>query len=149
VKYGLKEKGEDLMETYFKTRGKGFGPEVRRRIFIGTYVLSSGYLDAYYNKANAVRDLIRKDFEKAYNEVDIILTPTTAGPAFKIGEKSDDPVKMYLEDIFTVPANHAGLPAISLPYGEAEGLPLGIQFIAPHQNENLLFEIGKELEQLK
>ena len=144
VKYGLREKGENLMETYFKTRGRGFGPEVRRRIFIGTYVLSAGYLDAYYNKANAVRDLIKKDFEKAFEEVDLILTPTTAGPAFKIGEKSADPVQMYLEDIFTVPANHTGLPAISIPYGQAEEMPLGIQFIASHQNESLLFKVSKD-----
>ena len=148
VKYGLRKEGEDLMETYMKTRGQGFGPEPRRRILIGTYVLSAGYHDAYYNKAQAVRQKIRNDFDRAFNEVDVIMTPTTAGPAFKIGEKVDDPIKMYLEDIFTAPANLAGLPAISVPSGTAsEGgvkLPLGLQLITSHSQERVLFEVAKD-----
>jgi len=149
VKYGLHVDGEsNLMSDYLKTRGAGFGPEVKRRIILGTYVLSSGYHDAYYNKATVVRDLITKDYQKAFENVDLILTPTTTGPAFKIGEKVSDPVKMYLEDIFTGPANIVGLPAISVPSGfvEEEGstLPIGIQFMAPHGREDLLFEVGKK-----
>lgn len=149
VRYGLHKDGENGIDDYFKTRGVGFGKEVRRRIIIGTYVLSAGYYDAYYNKAQAVRELIKKDFEKAFKEVDAIITPTTTGPAFKIGEKINDPIKMYLEDIFTGPANHAGLPAISIPSnrrtdGSFEGgLPLGLQIIAPQMCENVLFAIGK------
>lgn len=149
VKYGLHiDGGTNLLDDYFKSRGAGFGPEVKRRIIVGTYVLSSGYHDAYYNKAMAVRDLITEDYRKAFEEVDVILTPTTTGPAFKIGEKVNDPVKMYLEDIFTGPANIAGLPAVSIPSGflEEEGikLPLGIQFMASHHREDLLFEVGKK-----
>lgn len=156
IRYGQREEGDNLMDVYKKSRAKGFGPEVRRRILLGTYVLSYGYFDAYYNKANAVRNLIINDYATAFEKVDIILTPTTTGPAFKIGEKVNDPVKMYLEDIFTVGANMAGLPAISIPSGfiEVEGLPaqagkklpLGIQFMAPHGREDLLFEIGKKFE---
>lgn len=149
VKYGLHvDGGGNLLEDYFQSRGNGFGPEVKRRIILGTYVLSSGYHDAYYNKAMAVRDLITQDYRKAFEEVDIILTPTTTGPAFKIGEKVNDPVKMYLEDIFTGPANITGLPAISVPSGfvdeEGSKLPIGIQFMARHQREDMLFEIGKK-----
>src|SRR6185295_11448887 len=106
---------QNLQEVYTKSRGIGFGREVRRRILLGTYVLSHGYHDAYYNKANTVRGLIINDYNKAFEEVDLILTPTTTGPAFKIGEKVNDPVKMYLEDIFTAPANMTGLPAMSVP----------------------------------
>jgi aspartyl-tRNA(Asn)/glutamyl-tRNA(Gln) amidotransferase subunit A len=150
MRYGYTGKGENLMEVYKRSRGEGFGKEVRRRILLGTYVLSHGYHDAYYNKANAVRDLIINDYNKAFETVDLILTPTTTGPAFIIGEKVNDPVKMYLEDIFTGPANMAGLPAVSIPSGfvEEEGkkLPLGIQFMAPHGREDLLFEVGKKFE---
>ncbi|MEK7080774.1 MAG: amidase family protein, partial [Patescibacteria group bacterium] len=152
IRYGHNIEGENLMEVYRKSRGKGFGKEVRRRILLGTYVLSHGYHDAYYNKANAIRNIIANDYNKAFEKVDLILTPTTTGPAFKIGEKVNDPVKMYLEDIFTGPANMAGLPAISIPSGftEEEGkqLPLGIQFMAPHGREDLLFEVGKKFETL-
>lgn len=149
VKYGLHvDAGDNLLQDYYKTRGIGFGPEVKRRILIGTYVLSSGYHDAFYNKAMIVRNLITEDYKKAFESVDLILTPTTTGPAFKIGEKLSDPVKMYLEDIFTGPANIAGLPALAVPSGfvEEEGkkLPIGIQFMAPHNNENFLFEVGKK-----
>jgi len=153
IRYGVSKGEKNLMEVYTKSRGLGFGKEVRRRIFLGTYVLSHGYHDAYYNKANAVRDLIRDDYNKAFKQVDLILTPTTTGPAFKIGEKVNDPVKMFLEDIFTGPANMAGLPAISIPSGFAEEddkkLPLGIQFIAPHGREDLLFEVGKKFEEIR
>jgi aspartyl-tRNA(Asn)/glutamyl-tRNA(Gln) amidotransferase subunit A len=149
VKYGLHiESGGNLLGDYLKSRGAGFGPEVKRRIILGTYVLSSGYYDAYYNKAMAVRELITEDYRKAFEHVDIILTPTTTGPAFKIGEKVNDPVKMYLEDIFTGPANIVGLPAISVPSGftevEDKKLPLGIQFMAPHNREDFLFAVGKK-----
>ena len=150
VRFGLHVSGDDMIADYAKTRGAGFGREVRRRILLGTYVLSSGYYDAYYNKANALRRVIMSDFEKAFSGVDIIATPTSPVPAFKIGEKKDDPLAMYLADIFTVPANIAGLPAISVPSGFKEDgdskLPLGIQFTAPHFGENLLFKIGKDAE---
>jgi aspartyl-tRNA(Asn)/glutamyl-tRNA(Gln) amidotransferase subunit A len=148
MRYGLNVGGENVIEDYFKTRGAGFGPEPRRRILIGTYVLSAGYYDAYYNKAVAVRGLISNDFKNVFGAVDLIALPTTAGPAFKLGEKFRDPVQMYLEDIFTVPANHAGLPAISLPSGFVdEGtkqLPLGLQLYAPHMQESRLFSVGKK-----
>lgn len=148
VKYGLHVEGKDLLEDYLKTRGQGFGKEVRRRILIGTYVLSAGYHDAYYNKAVMLRQKITEDFTKAFNEVDVIATPTTPGPAFKIGERINDPLAMYLEDIFTVPANIVGIPAVSIPSGFVEengiSLPLGIQFIAPHDGESLLFDVGKK-----
>ena len=150
VRFGLLEEGKDLFEDYAKTRGVGFGKEVRRRIILGTYVLSSGYYDAYYNKAVSVRNVIQKDFEKAFEDVDLLATPTVPTPAFKIGEKIDDPLQMYLEDIFTVPANLVGVPAISVPsgYTEMEGkkIPLSMQFFAPHFQESDLFAIGKDLE---
>ena len=153
MRYGSSSEGKNLKEVYEKSRGKGFGKEVRRRILLGTYVLSHGYHDAYYNKANTIRRLIINDYNKAFEKVDLILTPTTTGPAFKIGEKVNDPVKMYLEDIFTGPANMAGLPAVSIPAGfvEEEGkkLPLGIQFMAPHGREDLLFEVGKKFETIR
>ncbi len=152
IRYGERKDGENLMEVYKKSRGAGFGVEVRRRVLLGTYVLSHGYFDAYYNKATAVRSMIVKDYQKAFEQVDLILTPTTTGPAFKIGEKVSDPVKMYMEDIFTGPANMTGLPAISIPSGivseEGKNLPLGVQFVAPHQREDLLFQIGKKFESL-
>ena len=144
VKYGQHSDGENLIDDYFKTRGGGLGTEVKRRILLGTYVLSTGYSDEYYYKAIGLRNKIKEEFEKAFEDVDLIMTPTTPGPAFKIGEKVDDPVAMYLEDIFTVPANITGSPAITLPYGESDGMPLGIQLIAPHQREDLLFQVGKK-----
>lgn len=134
VKYGLHKDGANLIDDYFETRTAGFGREVKRRILIGNYILSSGYYDAYYNKANTVRDLLRSDYEQAFKEVDLILTPTSPTPAFKIGEKSSDPLQMYLADIFTVTANLTSLPALSIPSGfvERDGvkLPLGIQATA-------------------
>ncbi|MFA6432738.1 MAG: Asp-tRNA(Asn)/Glu-tRNA(Gln) amidotransferase subunit GatA [Candidatus Paceibacterota bacterium] len=148
VRYGLHMDGKDGIEDYFKTRRAGFGKESIRRILLGTYVLSSGYYDAYYNRANAVKGLITQDFNKAFESVDLIATPTTPSPAFKIGEKGSDPVAMYLEDIFTVTANLTGMPAISVPCGMAERdgkqLPLGLQLTARHGDEATLFEAGKE-----
>ncbi len=148
MRFGLHKDGKNGIEDYFETRGVGFGKDARIRILLGTYVLSSGYYDAYYNRANAVRRIITEDFVKAFEKVDIILTPTTPAPAFKIGEKISDPVMMYLEDIFTVTANLTGMPAMSIPSGfsEIDGkkLPLGIQMTAKHGDENTLFEVGKE-----
>lgn len=147
VKYGAHTEGKDMIDDYFVTRGSNFGREVRRRIILGTYVLSSGYYDAYYQKANAVRDCIRADYNEAFKIVDAIITPTTPAPAFKIGEKVNDPLQMYLEDIFTCPVNVSGNPAISVPSGFAEEggkkLPLGLQFIGRQYEEGTLFEIGK------
>lgn len=148
MRFGSHKDGEDCIDDYFESRGTGFGKEVRRRVLLGTYVLSSGYYDAYYNRANKVRQIITEDFVKAFEEVDIILTPTTPAPAFKIGEKVSDPVSMYLEDIFTVTANLTGMPAMSVPSGisqiDGKSLPLGIQMTARHGDEKALFEIGKE-----
>jgi len=141
VRYGYRShEGEDVLEMYKKTKSRGFGQEVKRRIMIGTYALSAGYYDAFYNKARKVQTLIRNDFEKAFEKVDIILTPTTAEAAFKIGEKTSDPVKMYLSDIFTNPTNLAGLPGISVPCGFTNsGLPIGLQFIGkPFDEQNVL-----------
>lgn len=154
VKFGALEEGEDLMKDYMLTRGRLFGKEVRRRIMLGTYVLSAGYYDAYYGKANAVRDLIRADFNSVFESgVHAIATPTAPTPAFKIGEKTGDPLQMYLADIFTVTANIAGVPAISIPSGfYTEGgkqLPLGLQLQTPHGREDILFEIGKKFEKIK
>lgn len=152
VRFGLLKEGENGIQDYMKTRAVGFGPEARRRIILGTYVLSAGYYDAYYNKATALREIMKKDFVKAFEDVDVILTPTSPIPAFKIGEKANDPVQMYLADIFTVSANMVGVPAISVPSGftEREGkqLPLGIQFMAPWMGEGVLFKIGKDFEKV-
>ena len=150
VKYGLHVDGADGIADYFETRGAGFGREVIRRVLLGTYVLSSGYYDAYYNRANAVRAMITEDFNKAFQSVDIIATPTTPSSAFKIGEKTSDPVAMYLEDIFTVTANLTGMPALSIPCGttsvDGKELPLGLQLSGRHGDEKTLFEAGKDYE---
>jgi aspartyl-tRNA(Asn)/glutamyl-tRNA(Gln) amidotransferase subunit A len=147
VKYGFRAKGENLIDMYEKTRSQGFGAEVQRRIMIGTYVLSSGYYDAYYLKAQKVRKLIKNDFDEAYKKVDAILTPSTPSSAFKIGEKKDDPVSMYLNDIFTVPVNLAGLPAISIPAGhDAAGYPLGLQIIGKAFKEQEILNLGYAME---
>jgi aspartyl-tRNA(Asn)/glutamyl-tRNA(Gln) amidotransferase subunit A len=152
VRYGLHREGDGLLDDYIKTRGTGFGKEVRRRIILGTYVLSAGYYDAYYNKATAVRKLIKKDFDEAFKDVDMIVTPTTPTPAFKIGEKSNDPLQMYLADIFTVPVNLAGIPAMSIPSGFInvgdKDLPLGFQLIAPSFKEDRLFKTAVNIERL-
>ena len=147
VKYGFRSKGENLIDMYEKTRSEGFGDEVKRRIMIGTYVLSSGYYDAYYLKAQKVRRLIKNDFDEAYKKVDAILTPSTPSSAFKIGEKLNDPVSMYLNDIFTVPINLAGLPAISLPAGhDKNGFPLGLQVIGKAFDEQNILNIAYSIE---
>jgi aspartyl-tRNA(Asn)/glutamyl-tRNA(Gln) amidotransferase subunit A len=147
VRYGLRVPGDDLIETYEKTRSAGFGHEVKKRVLVGTFVLSAGFYDAYYTKAQRVRTLIKQDFDTAWNDVDVVLTPTTPTPAFAHGEKSDDPIAMYLEDIFTVTVNMAGLPAISVPAGlSAEGTPMGLQLIAKPFDEEALFRTGQVIE---
>lgn len=147
IRYGLSRPGDTSIKSYFESRTAGFGAEVRRRILVGTYVLSSGYYDAYYNKANLVREMLRKEFAEVFKDVDVIAMPNAPTPAFKIGEKIADPLSMYLEDIFTVPVNIVGVPAIAIPSGiTAEGLPLSMQFIAPHCGESTLFTIGKDFE---
>ena len=147
VRYGLRVPGKDLNDMYAATRFEGFGKEVRRRILIGTYVLSAGYYDAYYRKAQRVRRLIRNDFIEAYKKCDVILTPVAPGTAFAIGEKQDDPIQMYLEDVFTVTLNLAGLPGISVPVGLAKnGLPMGMQLIGRAFDEETLFKAASALE---
>ena len=148
VKYGLRSSGKNLIDMYEKTRSEGFGEEVKRRVMIGTYVLSSGYYDAYYLKAQKVRQLIKQDFDQAYNKVDAILTPSTPSSAFKIGEKSNDPVPMYLNDIFTVPVNLAGLPGISIPAGvDKNNYPLGLQIIGKPFDEQTVLNIAYSMEE--
>ncbi len=148
VKYGFRSPGENLIDMYEKTRSDGFGDEVKRRIMIGTYVLSSGYYDAYYLKAQKVRQLIKNDFDEAYKKVDAILTPSTPTSAFTIGEKTNDPVSMYLNDIFTVPINLAGLPAISIPAGlDSKGYPLGLQIIGKAFDEQNILNIAYSMEE--
>ncbi len=154
IRYGYSEQGNkdinSLKEVYMKSRARGFGKEARRRILLGTYVLSHGYYDAYYNKAVKVREKIKKEVTDAFKKVDLIATPTAPIPAFKIGEKMDDPVAMYLCDIFSAPANLSGVPSIALPSGyTALKLPLSIQFMAPHFGEEALFKAGKEFESIR
>jgi aspartyl-tRNA(Asn)/glutamyl-tRNA(Gln) amidotransferase subunit A len=147
VRYGLREKGSDVISMYENTREAGFGAEVKRRILIGTYVLSAGYYDAYYLKAQKVRTLIKRDFDQAFETVDAILTPTTPGPAFAAGEKSGNPLEMYLNDIFTVTVNMAGLPGVSVPAGlSSEGTPLGLQLIGRAFDEETLFRTAQVIE---
>ena len=147
LRYGSHVEGKNLLEEYVKSRGEGFGEEVRRRILLGTYVLSSGYYDAYYGRAEEVRNTLRNKLKEVFSDVDIIATPTSPVLPFDIGEKSDDPLTMYLADIFTIGANLSGGPALSVPSGMSAGekpLPMGIQFMAPHCREDLLFAIGKD-----
>jgi aspartyl-tRNA(Asn)/glutamyl-tRNA(Gln) amidotransferase subunit A len=147
VRFGARIDGEDLIDMYERTRAAGFGTEVKRRIMIGTYVLSAGYYDAYYLKAQKIRTLILRDFTDAFAKVDAILTPTAPSAAFGLGEKMDDPIKMYLNDVFTVPASLAGVPAMSVPAGlSAEGLPLGLQVIGRHFDEETVFTVAAALE---
>ena len=147
VRYGLRENAADIAGLYAKTRAAGFGAEVRRRILIGTYVLSTGYYDAYYLKAQKVRTLIAGDFAAAFETCDAILTPTTPGPAFAMGEKSDDPVAMYLNDVLTVPASLAGLPAISVPAASTgDGLPLGLQLVGRFGRDEALLGQAVQVE---
>ncbi|HEY8277645.1 MAG TPA: Asp-tRNA(Asn)/Glu-tRNA(Gln) amidotransferase subunit GatA [Methyloceanibacter sp.] len=148
VRYGLREEGSDVISMYENTREAGFGAEVKRRILIGTYVLSHGYYDAYYLKAQKLRTLIKRDFDEAFKEVDAILTPTTPSPAFALGEKTGDPLEMYLNDIFTVTVNMAGLPGMSVPAGlSSEGTPLGLQLIGKPFDEETLFRVGGAIEE--
>jgi len=147
VRYGLRVPGKDLIDTYEATRAAGFGKEVKRRVLIGTYVLSAGYYDAYYLQAQKVRTLIKRDFDTAWSDVDVVLTPTTPSPAFGFGEKAGDPLAMYLEDIFTVTVNMAGLPGISVPAGlSAEGTPMGLQLIGKPFDEGTLFRAAQVIE---
>lgn len=151
VRYGgkVEELGVDnLRDLYFKSRGDGFGMEVKRRILLGTYVLSKGFYDAYYTKAQKVRRSIKEDFDKAFVDVDVIITPTCPDKAFGFGEKSKDPVSMYLSDIFTVPMNLAGIPAISLPLAKSSGLPIGIQFVMQEKCDSKLLKLSKVFEEL-
>ena len=149
VKYGVQaKKFSDITDLYFKSRTQGFGKEVKRRIMLGNYVLSSGYFDAFYRKAKKVQKVIKKEFNDAFSKCDIIISPTTANTAFKLGEKSGDPLAMYLTDIFTVPINIAGLPAMSVPVGKSEkGLPIGMQLIAKEFDEEMIFKFGKLFEE--
>ncbi len=149
VKYGFRNKDNtDLMNMYRSTRSRGFGPEVQRRIIIGTYCLSAGYYDAYYGKASQVRTLIRQDFKKAYETCDVILCPVAPTAAFKIGEIVDDPLTMYLSDIFTLSANLAGIPGLSVPCGfSSEGLPVGLQIMGSHFNEEMILKVAYGFEQ--
>lgn len=150
VRYGHRAADvQGVFDLYARSRAEGFGPEVKRRIVLGTYVLSSGYYDAYYARAQKVRTLIRRDFENAFAGCDVLLTPVAPTPAYKIGESIDDPLKMYLGDMFTIPASLAGLPGISVPFGKTEtGLPLGVQFLAPQFREDLIIRAGAALEQM-
>jgi aspartyl-tRNA(Asn)/glutamyl-tRNA(Gln) amidotransferase subunit A len=149
VRYGLRAPGEhDLKGLYGRTRDLGFGAEVKRRIILGTFALSSGYYEAYYLRAQKVRTLIRRDFDAAFRDCDVIATPTTPTPAFRLGEKTADPLQMYLADIFTVPANLAGLPGLSLPCGLAHGLPVGLQLLARAFDEATLLRAGAAYQQV-
>lgn len=148
VKYGFRAEAENLLEMYRKTRGMGFGPEVKRRIMLGTVALSSGYYDAYYKKAGQVRTLIKNDFQEAFKKCDLIVTPTSPTTAFKLGEKMKDPLQMYLSDIYTISANLAGLPGLSLPCGfDHRHLPIGLQILAPHFKEETIFHLAYAYEQ--
>jgi aspartyl-tRNA(Asn)/glutamyl-tRNA(Gln) amidotransferase subunit A len=147
VRYGLRVPAGDLRRMYGETRDRGFGPEVKRRIVLGTFVLSAGYYDAYYLRAQKVRTLIRRDFEGALRTCDVVATPTTPSPAFRIGERTADPLQMYLEDIFTVPANLAGIPGLSLPCGLVSGLPVGLQLLGRPFDESTLLRAGHAYQQ--
>jgi aspartyl-tRNA(Asn)/glutamyl-tRNA(Gln) amidotransferase subunit A len=148
VRYGYRcDNPVDLMDMYTRSRAEGFGDEVKRRILIGTYALSAGFYDAYYSKAQKIRRLIKNDFDTAFAEVDLIIGPTTPSPAFKLGEKTADPVQMYLEDIYTIAVNLAGLPAMSIPCGLKNGLPIGLQLISPVFTESRLLNAAHQFQQ--
>ena len=143
----MRVEGDTLDGLYENSRAAGFGAEVKRRVLIGTYVLSAGYYDAYYLKAQKIRTLIAEDFRKAYEQCDVILTPTSPSAAFAIGEKMDDPVAMYMQDVFTVPANLAGIPGLSVPSGvSADGLPLGLQVLGKAFDEETVLKVGRVIE---
>jgi aspartyl-tRNA(Asn)/glutamyl-tRNA(Gln) amidotransferase subunit A len=148
VQYGLRIDGENLIDMYRKTRTEGFGDEVKRRIMLGTYSLSAGYYDAYYLKAQKVRRLIKEDFDEAFKKCDVVITPTSPTPAFKIGAKTADPLSMYLSDIFTISGNLAGIPGISIPCGWTQDrLPIGLQILAPIFGEEKLLQVAYTFEQ--
>ncbi|MHB8781769.1 MAG: Asp-tRNA(Asn)/Glu-tRNA(Gln) amidotransferase subunit GatA [Candidatus Geothermincolia bacterium] len=147
VRYGFRSAGEDIWEMYGKTRAGGFGPEVKRRIMLGAYALSSGYYEAYYGQAQKIRTLIVRDFEQAFGRYDVLVSPTAPTPAFRIGEKVDDPLAMYLNDVCTIPVNLAGIPALSVPCGLDEGLPVGLQIIGRPLDESRLLQVGYACEQ--
>ncbi|MBF0709397.1 MULTISPECIES: Asp-tRNA(Asn)/Glu-tRNA(Gln) amidotransferase subunit GatA [Bacillales] len=147
VRYGVRAEAENLLDLYKKTRSEGFGDEVKRRIMLGTFALSSGYYDAYYKKAQKVRTLIKNDFEKVFEDYDVIIGPTTPTPAFKVGEKIDNPLTMYANDILTIPVNLAGVPAISVPCGLSNGLPVGLQIIGKHFDEKTVYRVAHAFEQ--
>ncbi|GGI99835.1 glutamyl-tRNA(Gln) amidotransferase subunit A [Alicyclobacillus cellulosilyticus] len=150
VRYGLRVETDSLVETYERTRSEGFGTEVKRRIIIGTYALSSGYYDAYYKRAQQMRTLIRQDFEAAFARCDVIVTPTAPTTAFRLGEKIDNPLQMYLNDLYTIPANLAGLPGISVPCGlSSQGLPIGLQILAKAFDERTLLRVARAYEQVR
>jgi aspartyl-tRNA(Asn)/glutamyl-tRNA(Gln) amidotransferase subunit A len=150
VRYGLRVPGATLTEMYRQTRARGFGPEVKCRIMLGTYALSAGYYDAYYLRAQRVRTLITRDFSNAFQKVDAIITPTAPTPAFRLGEKTSDPLTMYLADIYTVTGSLAGVPGISVPCGTtAAGLPVGMQVFGPHFREGLVLQIAQAFEQAR
>ncbi len=149
VRFGHRaDNPQDLQDLYTRSRGEGFGSEVKRRILVGTYALSAGYYDAYYLKAQQVRHLIRDDFLQAFEQVDVIMGPTTPSVAFKLGEKADDPVSMYLSDIYTIAVNLAGLPAISIPAGFSNGLPVGLQVIGNYFAEARLLNVAHRYQQV-
>jgi aspartyl-tRNA(Asn)/glutamyl-tRNA(Gln) amidotransferase subunit A len=148
VRYGFRAEGKDLLDTYMQTRARGFGEEVKRRIMLGTYALSSGYYDAYYLQAQKVRTLVKRDFDEAFKSVDVIATPTCPETAFRMGEKTDDPLTMYLSDIFTNSVNLAGVPGISVPCGFTKaGLPVGLQIIGNHFDEASILQVAHAYEQ--
>lgn len=149
IRYGRFEEARDITDSYFETRRNFLGAETKRRIILGTYVLSVGYYDAYYLRAQKARRMIADDFNKIFKEVDVIITPTTPTPAFKIGEKTDNPLEMYRSDIYTVPVNLAGLPAVSVPCGTVDGLPVGMQIIGPRFRDDLVLGVGRRYEEAR
>tara|TARA_Y100000310_G_scaffold320247_1_gene376486 strand:- start:1190 stop:2602 length:1413 start_codon:yes stop_codon:yes gene_type:complete len=146
IRYGLSKDAKELLDVYLESRGEGLGKEVKRRIMLGTYALSAGYYDAYYVKAQKVRALLKQDFDKAFKKVDVIMGPTSPVLPFKLGERSADPLAMYLVDVYTVPVNLVGLPALSIPAGKVGNLPVGLHVIAPALGEDVLFQVGKMFE---
>ncbi|HEY3294349.1 MAG TPA: Asp-tRNA(Asn)/Glu-tRNA(Gln) amidotransferase subunit GatA [bacterium] len=151
ARYGWRDPdAKSVADVYAMTRGEGFGPEVRRRIMMGTFVLSAGYYDAYYRKAQQVRRILLDEIQQAFRDVDVMITPTTPTTAFRLGEKIDDPLAMYLSDIYTVPANLAGIPTVSVPVGkDRDGLPIGMQICGPHFSEELILQLGEDVEHLQ
>ncbi|MDI7252562.1 MAG: amidase family protein, partial [Actinomycetota bacterium] len=147
VRYGLRVEGEDMLEMYGKTRASGFGAEVKRRIMLGTYALSAGYYEAYYGQAQKVRTLILGDFRRAFERYDVLVSPTSPTPAFRLGEKVEDPLAMYLSDVYTIPVNLAGIPAVSIPCGLEDGLPVGLQIMGKVLDEATLLRVAWAMEE--